>query len=63
MHTRRHICFCVIRNDLIIEEKEDALNEPQSPRGTIAILIVYVVLVVALWGSAYLTMLGRGVTQ
>ena len=39
------------------------MKEPQSPQGTITVLVIYVVLVVALWGSAYLTMLSRGVTQ
>lgn len=32
------------------------------PQGTIAIIIVYILLIIALWGSAYLTMLSRGVT-
>ncbi len=32
------------------------------PQGTIAILIIYILLIIALWGSAYLTMLSRGVT-
>jgi hypothetical protein len=39
------------------------MKEPQTPQGTIAVLILYVLLVIALWGSAYLTMLSRGVTQ
>lgn len=33
------------------------------PQGTIAILVIYVILIVALWGSAYLTLLSRGATQ
>lgn len=33
------------------------------PQGTIAILIIYILLIIALWGSAYLTLLSRGVTQ
>ncbi len=32
------------------------------PQGTIAIIIIYVLLIIALWGSAYLTMLSRGAT-
>lgn len=32
------------------------------PAGTIAILVIYIILIIALWGSAYLTMLSRGVT-
>ena len=34
-----------------------------TPSGTIAILIIYILLIIALWGSAYLTMLSRGVTS
>lgn len=32
------------------------------PQGTIAIIIIYILLIIALWGSAYLTMLSRGAT-
>ncbi len=32
------------------------------PSGTIAILLIYIILIIALWGSAYLTLLSRGVT-
>lgn len=32
------------------------------PSGTIAILIIYIFLIVLLWGTAYLTLLSRGVT-
>lgn len=39
------------------------MKEPQTPQGTMAILVLYVLLVAALWGSAYLTMLSRGITQ
>ncbi len=35
----------------------------KAPQGTIAIIVIYVLLLIALWGSAYLTMLSRGVTQ
>ena len=31
--------------------------------GTIALLAVYAVIIVLLWGNVYLTMLSRGVTQ
>ena len=34
----------------------------QVPMGTIAILTLYVILIILLWGSAYLTMLSRGGT-
>ncbi|MBK6326974.1 MAG: cytochrome c oxidase subunit 2A [Chloroflexi bacterium] len=32
------------------------------PQGTVAIMIIFILLIIALWGSAYLTMLSRGVT-
>jgi hypothetical protein len=35
----------------------------KTPQGTIAILVIYIILIVALWGSAYLTLLSRGATQ
>jgi hypothetical protein len=34
----------------------------KSPQGTIAIMIIFIILIIALWGSAYLTLLSRGVT-
>lgn len=34
----------------------------KAPQGTIALVILYIILIIALWGSAYLTMLARGVT-
>lgn len=35
----------------------------KTPQGTIALMVIFIVLIIALWGSAYLTMLSRGVTQ
>ena len=32
------------------------------PQGTVILMIVFIILLVALWGSAYLTMLSRGGT-
>ena len=34
----------------------------KTPQGTIALLIIFIILMIALWGSAYLTLLQRGVT-
>ena len=34
----------------------------KAPQGTIALVVLYILLIIALWGSAYLTMLARGVT-
>lgn len=39
------------------------MKGPDTPQGTVALLIVYIVIVVALWSNVYLTMLSRGVTQ
>ncbi len=35
----------------------------KTPQGTIALMVIFVILIIALWGSAYLIMLSRGVTQ
>ncbi len=32
----------------------------KTPQGTIALMVVFILLIIALWGSAYLTMLSRG---
>lgn len=40
----------------------DEKDKYKTPQGTVAILIIYVILIVALWGSAYLTLLSRGAT-
>jgi hypothetical protein len=36
---------------------------PDTPQGTIALLLVYALIIALLWGNVYLTMLARGVTQ
>ena len=42
------------------------MNEKDSkhkvPQGTVAIMVIFIILLVALWGSAYLTLLSRGLT-
>lgn len=35
----------------------------RTPQGTIALMVIFVILIIALWGSAYLTLLARGATQ
>ena len=35
----------------------------KTPQGTIALMVIFIILIIALWGSAYLTMVSRGVTQ
>ena len=39
------------------------MQEHPKPIGTVAVLVIYVILIIALWGSVYLTLLSRGVTQ
>lgn len=38
-------------------------NKYKTPQGTIALMVIFVILIIALWGSAYLTLLSRGATQ
>lgn len=35
----------------------------KAPQGTIALMVIFLLLIIALWGSAFLTMLSRGVTS
>lgn len=37
-------------------------EEDFKPRGTVAVVIAYALVTIALWASVYLTLLGRGVT-
>jgi hypothetical protein len=41
---------------------DDDKKKYKVPSGTIAILAIYIVLIILLWGTAYLTLLSRGVT-
>jgi hypothetical protein len=41
---------------------EDKKKKYKAPQGTVAIMVIFIILLIALWGSAYLTMLSRGVT-
>lgn len=34
----------------------------KPPQGTVVLMIVFLILIIALWGSAYLTLLSRGAT-
>jgi hypothetical protein len=43
------------------EKKPDEMRD-FKPRGTIAILIIFLITLVVLWGSVYLILLSRGVT-
>ena len=42
--------------------KREKKDTHKTPQGTIAIMVIFVALIVLLWGSAYLTMLARGAT-
>ncbi|HEV8726217.1 MAG TPA: cytochrome c oxidase subunit 2A [Candidatus Binatia bacterium] len=40
------------------------MEEPNpKPSGTIAILLIYALIIIVLWGSAYFALLLRGATQ
>lgn len=39
------------------------MKEPKTPMGTVAVMTVFFVLLVALWANVYFTVLSRGVTQ
>lgn len=41
---------------------DDREREYKTPQGTVALIIIFVLLIIALWGSAYLTLLARGLT-
>ena len=44
-------------------EEKDSNNKYKTPQGTIAIMVIFVLLIIALWGSVYLTLLSRGATS
>jgi hypothetical protein len=39
------------------------MKGPDTPQGTIALLLVYAIIVIALWSNVYLTMISRGAAQ
>ncbi|MBI1295131.1 cytochrome c oxidase subunit 2A [bacterium] len=39
------------------------MKDPDTPKGAIALMIVYAVIILALWSNVYLTLLSRGATQ
>jgi hypothetical protein len=43
--------------------QEELMRDPDTPKGTIALMLVYVVIIIALWSNVYLTILSRGATQ
>jgi hypothetical protein len=43
--------------------QEATMKDPDTPKGAIALMIVYAFIILALWGNVYLTVLARGATQ
>ena len=44
--------------------RKPPMEEPQfKPSGTIAILVIYALIIIVIWASAYFAMLLRGATQ
>ena len=43
----------------------DTVNfrDPQTPMGTIVLLIVFAIFIIGMWTNAYLVLLSRGVTR
>lgn len=49
---------------LLRTRKHPLMEEPPAkPSGTIAVLFIYALIILALWGLAYLALLLRGATQ
>ncbi len=53
------------QNSIVLStiERKQTVKEPSVPKGTIALLVFFVIFTLALWGNAYLIMLSRGATQ
>ncbi|MCB8942725.1 MAG: hypothetical protein H6658_03000 [Ardenticatenaceae bacterium] len=45
-----------------MKQQKKNSKEPQTPQGTIILMIVFVILIIALWGSTFLTLWARGGT-
>lgn len=47
-----------------MKEKKHEHNELKEfhPRGTVVVLIIFLLTIIVLWGSVYLILLSRGVT-
>lgn len=43
--------------------RNESRHDHPKPMGTIALLLLYALIILLLWGNAYLTLLIRGVTQ
>jgi hypothetical protein len=38
-------------------------RDPKTPMGTVVLIVVFMILLIALWTNVYVVMLSRGVTQ
>ena len=45
-----------------MKEHENSEHEKFEPKGTIVILLIFVLTLILLWGSVYVILLSRGVT-
>lgn len=50
------------RADGAVTDEQRPVEEEYHPKGTVAILILFVLAIVILWGSVYVILLSRGVT-
>ena len=39
------------------------MKDPDTPKGALALMALYLLLLLALWGNVYFTILARGATQ
>ncbi len=39
------------------------MRDPDTPKGAIALMLLYMLLLIALWANVYFTILARGATQ
>ena len=46
-----------------MSQKSNQPSEYPKPIGTIALMVIFFLLIVVLWGTVYLTLLERGVTR
>jgi hypothetical protein len=44
----------------ILKTRGTGITGDEHPRGTLFLLLVYLIVVIAIWGTVYLTMLERG---
>ncbi|RIK52355.1 MAG: hypothetical protein DCC57_09995 [Chloroflexi bacterium] len=60
-----HVCFSAMYEDResIPQGGKFVKQGPDTPQGTIALLLVYLLVILALWGNVYFTMVSRGVAQ